>query len=139
MASAETDDKTWSKWFGGPKTNAEVWIHSKCRKELTDLDAKDRAKIEACMELMYCTFESPQDIPPKKFNRNEGRHGNRLLQAFTEYQGRVYGAEGSINGKRTFFASYAAVKKKNKADPAVLKRAAERLGGVTDHVSGAVV
>jgi hypothetical protein len=102
---------------------------------------KARAKIEACMGKMYCQMERSDQVPPTKLNRNEGRHGPKklLVQTFKSGQGRVYGVEGSIRGKRTFFAAVAAIKKKPKADPKDLSKAAERVATVPDVVPGACV
>lgn len=141
MPSVESDDTEWVELFTGP--NASVWVHNKCKKELEDLNTNDRAKIEACMKKMYCTMERPEDIPPSKLNPNEGRHsdGKReyRLQAFKSFQGRVYGAQGSINGKRTFFAACAAVKKRDRADTNEFERAVGRLRGAVETVPGAVL
>lgn len=138
MPRAEPSRIEWTEFCSGP--NSSVWIHERCKKEIDDIPQKDRAKIQACMEEMYCTMESVGNIPKSKFNRNEGRHGSekRLVQAFKSFQGRVYGVEGSIDGKRTFFASTAEIKKDNRADPAVLKRAAERISSVSE-IKGAEV
>jgi hypothetical protein len=109
---------------------------------MTKLNAKQRAKIEA-MSKMYCQMERPEDIPSEKLNRNEGRHKveekEYRLQAFKNKQARVYGTEGSIRAKRTFFASCAAVKKTNKADPNELERAASRLVDVVSTVADASI
>lgn len=136
MSRREPQNLTWSRRSTGP--NAEVWMHERCIDEMKEL-GKARAKIQACMDKMYCQMERSDQVPPAKLNRNEGRHGpNKLLvQAFKNGQGRVYGVEGSIRGKRTFFAALAVVKKKQKADPGDLSRAAERVASVLGLVSGA--
>jgi len=133
------DKVTATKWvqrFSGP--NAQVWMHEKCREEIKDL-GEARAPIEACMNKMYCQMENPNSIPKSKLNRNEGRHGARhlLVQAFKNKHGRVYGVEGSVRGKRAFFASLAGEKKKGKANPQDLERAAARVVDVVDSVPGA--
>lgn len=137
MPPREPERLEWSRRFSGP--NAEVWMHDRCAKEIVDLET--RAKIEACMDKMYCQMERPELIPTSKLARNEGRHGpaKRLVQAFKSGNGRVYGVEGSIRGKRTFFAATAAVKKKRKADPEDLARAAERVASAAGKVPGACV
>jgi hypothetical protein len=142
MASADSK-ADWSKLFSGP--NADVWMHVRCRKEMQDLEQKDRVKIEACMEMMYCALEKPESIPFEKFNRNEGRyaakgqHTETRVQAFKNHQGRVYGVEGSVRGKRTFFAALAFVKKTQKADQEVLKRAVERVQTIRGTIPGASI
>lgn len=133
-----SDDNEWNELFSG--SNASVWVSARCLKEMLAFPAKDRAKIYACMSEMYCTMEDVSQIPTGKLNRNENRHGpkNRLVQAFKSYQCRVYGVEGSIQGKRAFFASCAIIKKDNKADRDTLKRAAERVDSVSQ-IKGAEV
>ena len=127
MAPTESYAEEWSRRFVGH--NAEVWIHKKCLKEMAHFRPKDRAKIEATMEKMYCAMEQLDQIPKERLNRNEGRHGkaNLMVQAFKSFQARVYGVQGSYNGTRTFFATVAAVKKTDKADPVVLTQAVARL------------
>lgn len=133
------DVACWSKLYSG--LNASVWVHKRCLKEMKDISSKDLAKIRATMEEMYCTMEEPGDISKERFNRSEGRHGPKdtLVQAFKAYQGRVYGVEGSIDGKRAFFASVAVVKKDNKADPDDLARAVDRVLETVDTIPGAKV
>ena len=137
---AEADEE-WTLFCDGPV--AEVWIHAKCREELADLGPKDRVKIEACMTDMYCQMENVGSIPAERLNRNEDRHkvGHEevRLQAFKHFQGRVYGVQGNRRGKRAFFASCAAVKKKDRADARALEKAVRRLGSVPHQVAGATI
>ncbi len=130
----------WKKRFSGP--NAEVWMHDRCAKEMENL-GKSRAPIEACMDNMYCRMERADQIPKAKLNRNEGRRGKNkpMIQAFKnkKYGGRVYGIEGSIRGKRAFFAALATIKKKPKADPVDLDTTAERVERVSELVPDACV
>lgn len=91
------------------------------------------------MNKMYCSVEKPSSIPKSKLNLNEGRHGPHkwMVQAFKNRHGRVYGIQGTVHGKRAFFAAVASEKKKGKADPADLERAAQRAADVIDCVPGA--
>ena len=102
------------------------------------LPLRDQAKIQATMEKMYCTMENVS-IPPKKLNFDEGRHDGLQVWAFKEKQSRVYGVQGSINAKRTFFATNVAVKKAQKADPGDLSKASRLAQKANRRVAGARV
>lgn len=107
------------------------------------VEAKSAAKLQAVLTRMYCQY-GPDNIPggSERLNRNEGRHsvGGRKLMvwAFKDFQLRIYGVEGSVQGKRAFFASEVEPrKKKHGADPVQLKRAAERALHLAGSVEGA--
>lgn len=107
------------------------------------VEPKSAAKLQAVLTRMYCEH-GPESIPggSERLNRNEGRHsvgGKRLLVwAFKDFQLRVYGVEGSVQGKRAFFASEVEPRKKvHGADQAQLKRAAERAQALAESVEGA--
>ncbi|MCR9129439.1 MAG: hypothetical protein NXI12_07955 [Alphaproteobacteria bacterium] len=106
------------------------------------VEPKSAAKLQAVLTRMYCEH-GPENIPggSERLNRNEGRYlvgGKRLLVwAFKDFQLRVYGVEGSVHGKRAFFASEVEPrKKKDGADQAQLKRAAERAVELAGSVKG---
>jgi hypothetical protein len=120
MLEARADDDVWEMFCDGPV--ASVWMNKQCLTAFLALPLRDRAKIQATMEQMYCAMENVS-IPPKKLNFNEGRHDGLQVWAFKEKQSRVYGVQGSINAKRTFFATNVAVKKTRKADPGDLAKA----------------
>ena len=123
------DKDEWECLFDG--TNASVWMLGKCKKEMEEAPELDRAKVLACMSQMFCELEDVGQISNKKFNANEGRHKNGpLIQAFKSSQLRVYGATGSVNRKRAFFASHALIKKDEKLDPSARERATNRLDTV---------
>lgn len=139
MPTAESAPPAWSRLCAGP--NADVWVHEKCAKEMLDIEARQRAHIRSSMEDFYCQMERPEQVPNSRLSRDEGSRkvGGREFraQAFKNVQGRVYGVEGSINGKRVFFAACAAVKKTEKVDPSEVDRAIKRIQDVADCVPGA--
>lgn len=136
MPGAEEDE--WKKWHGSKNTLGEVWGHPDLGKEFAKLPDRARAAIQATMKTKFCTYEDETDIPPTKL-REEGRHGQKKIQlwAFKGPGGRVYGAKGTVNGKRAFFATTAAKKKTDLADPKCLKRAAARLEEDVGKIPGA--
>jgi hypothetical protein len=136
MSEARADDEVWEKFCDGPV--ASIWMNKQCLAAFLSLPLRDRAKIQATMEQMYCTMENVS-IPLKKLNRNEGRHGGLQVWAFKEKQSRVYGVQGSINAKRTFFATNVAVKKSQKADPEELSKASRLAKKANWLVAGAKV
>jgi hypothetical protein len=114
-------------------------MHRDCLESFKALlPARDRAKIEATMQDMFCTLES-LSIPSVRFNPNEGRHDGHLVQVFKSNQARVYGVSGSILGKRAFFATNVAIKKSRKADPGDLLKAGRLAATICAHVGGARV
>ncbi len=61
--------------------------------------------------------------------------GNRSVHIFEfkAYQFRLYGAEANVSGRRTFVATGCdPAKKKDKANPTLLKKAAEAYRGFID-------
>ncbi len=61
-----------------------------------------------------------------------------MVWAFKHGQLRVYGVEGSVNGKRAFFASEVEPRKKQDgANQSQLKRAAERASELAKLINGA--
>lgn len=107
------------------------------------VDQQSAANIEATLRRMYVRH-GPADMPGgrERLNRNEGRHlvdGKRVMVwAFKHRQLRVYGVEGSVNGKRAFFASEVEPRKKQDgANQAQLKRAAERADELVKRIKGA--
>lgn len=141
MPFAEPTPQAWSRLYSGP--NADVWIHVKCMEELNELDRDERKKIHACMDSWYCQMEKTSQIPPEKLVHNEGtaRAGGkeRRVMAFKHHQGRVYGVEGSVDGKRAFFAATAVVKKRNKVLGTDVQRAVNRVQEAAHTVPGAKV
>ncbi len=123
------DESAWKKWHGDDYTLGEVWAHPDLAKEYAKLPDDARATIRATMKAKFCTYEDDGDIPTTKL-KEQGRpeKKNILVWAFKGPGGRVYGAKGTIDGKRVFFATAAAKKKTDKADPKDLKRAVMRLG-----------
>ena len=91
------------------------------------------------MSRMYCRH-GPANIPVERLN-NEGRHkvGHQRVgvMAFKSFQLRVYGAQGSVNGQRAFFATEYDVKKENEANPAKLVSAAQKAVEFTRDIPGA--
>lgn len=136
MSEARADDEAWEMFCDGPV--ASVWMNKQCLEAFLTLPLRDRAKIQATMEEMYCTMENGS-IPPKRLNYDEGRHDGLKVWAFKEKQSRVYGVQGSIKGKRTFFATNVAVKKAQKADPGDLTKAGRVAKKVNKLVAGAKV
>ncbi|RYZ72544.1 MAG: hypothetical protein EOP09_03065 [Proteobacteria bacterium] len=128
---APADNAGWTNWHGNKNTTAEVWGHPDLAKEYADLPVDAKATIRATMKQKFCKFEDDGAIPPTKLN-SEGRHGSKKIQlwAFKGPGGRVYGAKGTLNGKRAFFATNAAKKKKQKADQNDLDRAITRLADI---------
>lgn len=127
-------------WHDGEE--ACVFLTLKAEKDFRRLNMRAQAAIEATIIEQYCEF-GPQDIPREKLNRNEGRHsvdGNQILvQVFKKYQARLYGVEGSLNGKRAFFATHALTKKKDGADVKELRKAAVLAVEFADSIVGAKV
>lgn len=142
MAKAITRDIT-KPWHSGPV--CDVYWNESYEKdfESNKTEIKSAAKVVVTLRRMYCAH-GPDNIAggSERLNRNEGRHsigGKRLMVwAFKHYQLRVYGVEGSVNGKRAFFASEVEPKKKKTgADQAQLKRAAERALSLAESIEGA--
>lgn len=107
------------------------------------VEPKSAAKLQAVLTRMYCE-RGPDNMPggSERLNRNEGRYPvggkNLMVWAFKNYQLRVYGVEGSVRGKRAFFASEVEPRKKRDgADKAQLQRAAERAYALAGSVVGA--
>lgn len=103
---------------------------------------KDAAKIEATLKSMYAEGGA-ENVPggTERLNTNEGRYsveGKKVrVWAFKSFQLRVYGVEGSVNGKRAFFATEVdPAKKKPKADPGALQRAAIRSVELNSKIKG---
>ena len=81
--------------------------------------------------------DGPKYLSGAKFRLNEGRHsygkgfsGGALVQAFADNSGgiRVYGCSEMVRGRRLFICTEMdANKKRRKADPAKLRRAAQVL------------
>jgi hypothetical protein len=136
MSEVKVADNEWEQFCDGP--NASVWMYSECLGDFRSLPIRDQAKIEATMKDFYCSMENAS-IPKKRLNLNEGRHDRFLVQAFKADQSRVYGVAGSIDGKKSFFATNAATKKTNKADPSELTKAGRLAKNVGALVNGAKV
>lgn len=136
MSEARADDEVWKMFCDGPV--ASIWMNKQCLEAFLALPLRDRAKIQATMERMYCTMENAS-IPPKRLNYDEGRHDGLQVWAFKEKQSRLYGVQGSIHGKRTFFATNVAVKKTQRADPGDLTKAGRVAKKVNKLVTGAKV
>jgi hypothetical protein len=136
MSEVKLADSEWEQFCDGP--NATVWMHSECLRVFRLFQIRDQAKIESTMRDMYCSMENAS-IPKERFNLDEGRHDQLLVKAFKAKQSRVYGVQGSVNGKRTFFATNAATKKTNKADQSELSKAARLAKNIGAFVDGAKV
>lgn len=136
MSGVKVADNEWKEFCDGP--NASVWMHLECLVDFKRLPMRDQAKIEATMRDFYCSMENAS-VPKNRLNLNEGRHDRFLVQVFKANQSRVYGVVGSINGKKSFFATNAATKKTNKADPNELTKAGRLAKNVGALVNGAKV
>jgi hypothetical protein len=116
MSSDDPAPPLWTRRYTG--SVADVWMHEKCIEELEGLDKDERKKLIAIMSAMYTQMEKTSLLPPEKLKHNEGmaKAGGkeRRVMAFKHHQGRVYGVEGSVNGKRVFFAATAIKKQKKR-------------------------
>lgn len=105
------------------------WNESYEKVFVKEGDPKDRAKIEASMKRMFAE-NGHRNMPDNRFKAEKARSvGGKKVQvwAFKSYQLRVYGLMGSVHGKQAFFAVEVDPKKKrDKADPNALVRAAEK-------------
>lgn len=125
--------------YGGPE--AIVFWNGCLEKMKKDkkVQTKDLQKVMSTMSRMYCRH-GPANIPVERLN-NEGRHkvGHQRVgvMAFKSFQLRVYGAQGSVNGQRAFFATEYDVKKENEANPAKLVSAAQKAVEFTRDIPGA--
>lgn len=108
-------------------------------KSFEALQVPVRARLQRHME-QYSRDGPAQLISGKKFVPNEGRHSlkdgtgrTELIGAFKHVQAgvRIYGSLQSYKGHATFICTEIDTnKKKRKADPEKLQRAAENLGMV---------
>lgn len=137
---ASNDDKPPEPWANGDE--AIVFVYDDFERDFGELKEKSRIKIETTLKNRYCKF-GPKGLNSERWNRDEGRHkvGHRdlLVQAVKDHQARVYGVEGNCEGKRAFFVSAVEIKKKDKANPATLKRAAEGAVELASRIPGATV
>ncbi len=101
------------------------------------------AKIRAHMMVRFCQFELLDGLNREQFNPNEGKHSidgaEVMMSAFKSNQLRVYGAVGSVNNNRAFFAASAILKKQDQLKPKDIKKAAGRLVELSKAISGAKV
>jgi hypothetical protein len=126
MSEVNFADNQWEQFCDGP--NAAVWMQKECLKDFRDFPFRDQAKIESTMRDFFCSMEN-LSIPKQRL----------LVQVFKSNQSRVYGVQGSINGKRTFFATNAVTKKTRKADPSELSKSARLAKKISAIVNGAKV
>jgi len=139
---AKTTDISWEKLCEGP--NGEVWILSKCAKELEKLKQPElRAKALANMRKRFCKFEDLADLTPSQFKLNEGRQKHEgkevMVSAFKGGDLRIYGSVGTVKGNRAFFATHAIYKKANKLDTNDAKLAVRRLVSGISEIPGAQI
>lgn len=115
-------------WHSGSLCNV-YWNESYEKVFVRKGKPDDQAKIEATMRRMYCEHDH-RNISEKKFKsqRAISVSGTKtMVWEFKSFQLRVYGVQGSVNKKKTFFATEVVPDKRDdKADPNVLKRAAEK-------------
>lgn len=104
-----------------------VFVTKRCLKELGGASAKVRAQIKVIAEQIDGV--GGENIPPERFVF-EGRFGlgvksgkDVAIYAIKGWQFRVYGGFISAKGIRYFIGVLGVEKKKQKADPEVLKRA----------------
>lgn len=128
-------------WHDGSHCNV-YWDESFEKTFKKKGEPNDRAKIEASMKRRYAEH-GPANIPPTHFTSERAISvGGRKVQVwvFKSFQLRVYGVQGSVNGKRSFFAVEVDPKKKqNKADPKILERAAKKGVSFLETIPGAKV
>jgi len=119
-----------------------VYVYDGFQDDFDMVEKKSRANIEATIREQYCLFGRVSSN--ERWNNNEGRYTvknkNLLVQAVKHFQTRVYGVEGSVDGKRAFFVSaIEPAKKKDKADRGALKRAANSAHQLAESISKAKV
>ncbi len=141
--TAKPDSRPRHWWFEGPA--AVVFAYEGFEKALADASDRDVAKVDATLKKIYC---QKGFVPlPKRWNPDEHRHrvngtnGKELrVQAVKGHQLRVYGVEGNYKGKKAFFISEVdARKKQNKADQALLKKAAQDAWDLVRGIFGAEI
>jgi hypothetical protein len=99
---------------------SSVVIVEKLWKEFAKLPREDQRKLVRWMG-HWCDGE--HQLPPEKF-KILGKFGNFRIDEFKSYQSRAYGVAATILSARTFVVTAVDLKKKDDADPAVIKRAA---------------
>lgn len=114
---------------------ADVWLFGEALEEYEALTKRtDRTSIQeaAQMARRFERFAShgPRGLSDEMFKALDPRikvKGNEILiQEFKAYQFRIYGVVGQRNGKRSYLGTACdPQKKKNKADPQKMKKAAE--------------
>jgi hypothetical protein len=104
---------------------AQVCIWRSTRDGYDELEDRIKGRLERVMTL-WC---DNQRLTPEMFNANEGRSPkNNLLQAFKTFKCRLYGFVRTVKGTKTFIiVDIDPAKKKDKADPGILKRAKSRV------------
>ena len=127
------DNEEWQLVHQG--NVADIYLHSSCIKELNKLPKKDMPRLESTFKDFFGDMEDLSAIPKGRFNPSEGTHRGQKLVAMKGGDNRVYGAIGSVDGKRAFFGSRAAKKEKNKANSNDLSVSRDRLDSV-DGIEG---
>lgn len=98
-----------------------VAIVKKLEKEFSEAPAKDRVAMERWMQF-WCDGRS---LPPERFKMNVKRNKAKgiRIDEFKAYQLRAYGYSVTIGDKKIFIVTATDIKKKEKANPAVLEKA----------------
>lgn len=93
-----------------------------------ELDPQQEGRFRRIMQ-MWC---EEHNLPGQMYNGNEGRSPeNIMLHAFKAFKIRLYGFVRSVGGVRTFIVvDIDPAKKRDKADPKVLKRAHGRVDDI---------
>lgn len=105
---------------------SQVVILASVASDYRDLDEAKRERLKRVMRL-WCAGEA---LTKEMFNGNEGRAPitNAQLKAMKTFKHRLYGFERDVGGLRTFvIVDYDPAKKRDAADPGILKRAKGRV------------
>lgn len=105
-----------------------VWMTDRVREEFKDWPVVKRAALIAIMKNL--AEHGPEDLPPTQFKSEQRLTPNRhnkavMIYAVKEDEKRLY---GGFVGNRFICTTFDGAKKKRKADPEKLQRAADYLG-----------
>jgi hypothetical protein len=108
--------------------SSQVALWRGAAKNWRELDTKQEGRFRRIMQ-MWC---EGHNLTGEMFNGNEGRSpGNIMLKAFKAFKIRLYGFERTVKKMRTFIVvDVDLAKKRDKADPNILKRAQKRVDGI---------
>jgi hypothetical protein len=104
---------------------SQVALWRAAAKDWGGLDDNQEGRFRRIMQ-MWCEGHK---LTPEMYNGNEGRSpGNIMLHAFKAFKIRLYGFVRSVGTIRTFIVvDIDPAKKRDKADPKILKRAYDRV------------